>query len=235
MKKWTLITEWFWPNNADRQYELQQTLQDNLSCENIENIHLFVETEEGLPKIKSDKVTLVFRSERPTYNYLVQYAKVRAENEHVVIANNDISFAAFVNFVPQKNTIYACSRHEMINKELVWLDEFHKTPNRHESSQDAWFFIAGTKLRGGRFTMGVPGCDTLINWLFEQSGNRIINIGNKVRLMHRHKIQSRSYSQPMLPTPRLYVNVSGHNNIIFNWKVAFFNPEIPSHKRPLWD
>lgn len=239
MQKWSLITEWYWPSDYQRQRELRRALSENIECDAIEKIVLFKESDEGLDFInKNTKIESITPSSRPTFNQLVSFSAKQLSSRNVVLANGDISFLSFNNFVPEERTVYSCTRHEIIEGAEVWFDDTHPLKNHHERSQDAWFFKSGTKLRGGHFVMGTPGCDSRVNWLFQESGNAVLNIGRQVRLRHYHEDTSRNYSNRMLPTPRLYVNDSGLNSVIFHMKIPFSNNNSLSHqKRKLkdWD
>lgn len=224
---WTLFTEWFWPKNKNRRTEIKATLEQNISSIHIDEIVLFCESTEGLEDVDLTKVRIIENQNRPTYNDLFKIGCREYDGAQVVIANNDISFAQFKNFAPNKQTVYPCSRYEWLNKELVWFDDFHNKSNAHERSQDAWFFIGGLKMQGGFFPMGTPGCDSRLNWLLNESGIELINVGRMVRLIHNHAETSRNYSKPMLPSPRLFCNVSGLNTFSFHWKKRFLDPTVP--------
>ncbi|MDC1486437.1 hypothetical protein N8134_02750 [Flavobacteriales bacterium] len=234
--EWTLFTEWFWPKNKTRRAEIKATLEQNISSIHIDVIVLFCETKEGLEDIALTKVRIIESQNRPTYNDLFKIAARDYSGKQVVIANNDISFAQFNNFVPDQQTVYPCSRYEWLHKELIWFDDFHSRINAHERSQDAWFFIAGLKIHGGFFPMGTPGCDSRLNWLLHESGIELINVGRMVRLIHNHVETNRNYSKPMLPSPRMFCNISGVNTFSFHWKKRFLDPtvswmrNIPIHK-----
>ena len=230
MQKWSLVTEWYWHSDFQRQRELQRALSENIECDAIEKIILFKESDEGLDFIKDKtKIEFIKPRSRPTFNQLVNFSALQLPRRNVVLANNDISFLSFKNFIPEERTVYSCTRHEIVKDAEVWFDNVHPLKNHHERSQDAWFFKSGTKLRGGHFVMGTPGCDTRVNWLFKESGNSVLNIGKRVKLRHYHEETSRNYSNCILPSPRLYVNESGVNRIIFHWKIRFYDNALPVH------
>lgn len=221
-KEWTLISEWFWPKNEIRRAELTRTLSENLDCSQIEEVVLYAETIEGLEKfLGNEKLTIIQSKKRPTYSRLVKEANNRGALRLVVIANNDISFRYFKNFLPQTDTVYCSTRHELVNDEIIWFDDIidHRVPGgKHKShvwSQDAWFFQTPLKLKGGNYVMGTPGCDNKIAWHFFKSGYKVLNNGCDIKLIHHHRKLGRDYNKKKLPSPYLYPSISGSNRIVF--------------------
>lgn len=216
LTKFTLLTEWFWPDESKRQAELMEALQDNIACEELERIILFAETTRGLQNLTNDKVEVICNQKRPTFNSLFRYAYKKDPTRHYVIANNDISFKHFCNFHVEDEVVYPCSRYEINENQLIWIDDFRGQKDFHKRSQDAWFFKGNIIVKGARFHMGQPMCDTRLAWLLHMSGNRLKNIGYKARITHIHRNPNRNYTKDALPTPLMNCSITGENTVSYH-------------------
>ena len=203
---WHLLTEWFKPKSPEREAEFIQCLEENLASPHIQFVHLFCEGSKP-PIGNHTKLIFLELESRPTYADLIQYSNKIGKDEHVVIANNDISFIAFQNFILNPNEVACTTRHDASPNGPIWYRDVHQRDPK--ISQDAWFFSTPLCLKGGDFYMGTQGCDNRIAWLFYESGNRIFNNGRDAIILHRHKDQARNYTLDRLPNPYAHPRENG--------------------------
>ena len=241
LAKWILITEWFWPENENRQKELTRTLFENLESNELEKVVIYAETLEGLDDFLRDEKLEIFASlSRPTYRSLIEDANSYAPNRQIVIANNDISFRYFENFESNKSTVYCSTRYELHGNDLIWFDDIYdhrvkgNKKKNHIWSQDAWFFHTPLDLKGGNYVMGTPACDNKIARHFMMSGYRILNNGRDIKLAHHHEELGRNYNKTKLPSPYLYPAITGKNRIVFFPKHPPYGSKLRFHNWHIW-
>ena len=65
-------------------------LSENINNSHIKKIFLFVEKEEDIPSITSDKIEIIEVENRQVFQDLIDYANEELEGERCIISNSDI-------------------------------------------------------------------------------------------------------------------------------------------------
>lgn len=205
--KTTLITPFYTDKNADRQKELQECLDKNIACPEIDEIVLVIDDN---TKVKRHpKVSIQYVESRPTYKDMFNLANRNNRDGIKIIANTDIYFD-FVNIIKIKSSIeedmcFALSRWD------VGVDNKY-THHASWDSQDVWIFKGWIKDVVSDFFMGKPGCDNRIAYEIMTAGYKVRNPSRSLKTYHLHLSQVHNYertSEHIVPNPYMLVPVTG--------------------------
>lgn len=231
-----LLTGFYLDPDPTRQAEFLECLQRNVRCEQIEQIHLFIEeslTPEALrqlhPMLSNEKICLVPHRRRLTYQALLAYANKRLINRCVIIANADISF---------DNTLAYLNGFNLVGR-LLCLSRWDMQPDgsavffEHPASQDAWIFHSPIRTFACDFPLGVPGCDNRLAWEADNAGLLLSNPSRTVRAQHLHLTQVRRYtpqqrlSGPVLDVPTEHLTIRNERNQM-NQEIIYALTSLPT-------
>jgi len=211
------ISSFYIPNHEERKKELQETLYKNLTCYNFKQIHLFVDSFEGLEFInynypeylKNEKIKIIAVGKQPTYSNLFEYAN-KLEGELCMIMNSDIwlhSISDMRLLDNLENTVYGITRHESsMVPEMI--ERFHKQPD-FIGSQDAFIFKSPVKpelIKKTKFPQNVWGSDNVLLREFSDLGYTLLNPASQIIIVHEHKSEFREDNRERLPPPWIRLN-----------------------------
>lgn len=205
--KTTLITPFYTDKNIERQKELQECLDKNIACPEIDEIVLIIDDS---TKVKRhDKLTIQYVESRPTYRDMFNIANRNNRDGIKIIANTDIYFD-FVNIIKIKSAIeedmcFALSRWD------VGLDG-KSTHHASWDSQDVWIFKGWIKDIIGDFYMGKPGCDNRIAYEIMTAGYKVRNPSRSIKTHHLHLTQVHNYNrtpEDTVKNPYMLLPVTG--------------------------
>ena len=216
-----LLTEWFSIPDLEeckkkgigsctsKKHELNACLINNVTNPYIKKIYLFiVETDHNAYTFNFDKVNLVLVKERPTYETFINFCNTNLMGDLCCIANTDISFDSSIKIaidfynndsdnLNSVNTCLALGRHELSGK-------LHNVP----FAQDAWIFKSPIDVcKEMNFTLGKPGCDNKIAYLFYKLGYVVKNPCKQIKILHNHSDPSRNNVET-IPGPYYFVKTS---------------------------
>jgi hypothetical protein len=172
-----LFTSWYREPREARRAEYLACLQANLDCNEIDAIHVLIESgDDSLPEVKKIKRRSNFG--RPHYADFTRWIdEVAAPGDISIIANSDIEFdgsIAFARFALRPDECYALAR---------W--EGDKLFDRNDS-QDCWIFRGKIRKMHNDFSVGVPRCDNRLLHELRAAGYRVRNPAFAIRTTHIH-------------------------------------------------
>jgi hypothetical protein len=191
-----LFTPYFKAGTAERQQELDECLQRNAACEDIDRIVLLVD-DGHVPPVASDKIHIVACAARPTYRQWLELTAPLPADALSILANTDIHFddtlGRLQHAFREPETFMALSRYDRIDGQLVP----HEAPHW---SQDTWAVRAGSPILPSLMRLldvplGVPRCDNKVAYLFAIHGWKLVNPIRFVHSVHLHQTQQRNYDK----------------------------------------
>jgi hypothetical protein len=194
-----LIQQYYKPKETVRAKELYKCLKNNLECQYIDKIILYLESKDvDLPPDPHRKLITLPLKSRITFADCIQTIQKRIEPGHLVVfANSDIylesSWRALWS-VDIHNTFLALLRWE---EGLDGLNHIMYGPRA--DSQDTWVIHSDSVLerqwdiKALNIPFGQAGCDNSICVEFLRNKFKIINPASSLKTIHVHKSEIRSY------------------------------------------
>ena len=193
-----LITSFFNKNiesYKERNEEYNNTLINNLKCDYIEKIHLFLEdaySEEILDNLINqenikNKIIKIYYNKQPTYSDFFQYANNNLNNKIIMVSNSDIYLNNYDDelikyYIENKNNIFCLTRFENeIDKPLI---------DHYQGSHDSFIFkspINKNIIDNSNFKQNIWGSENIIIWLFYKNNYKLFNPCNQIKIIHLHK------------------------------------------------
>ena len=176
-----ILAEYFDFEHHKRKLEVIESIKENSSLEQIEQILLFSEkiSEEDIKLLeKIPKVKIVEMSHRCRFSDLFSYANNHLSGKKCIVCNNDISFTDSLEHVQEANidNMFLClTRWDLLEDGSI---EFKQPKQSRKHSQDSWIFKAPLPqqmIDDGRIFFGRPGCDNMIAYLAVVSGMLVLN------------------------------------------------------------
>ncbi len=186
MKKIRLLVNLYPIEPGKRLDELVLCLQKNSSNPLISEI---VVLDEGFPKqelLQGDKMIVRPISNRPNFSDFYDHLDPNGLN---LISNNDIWFDESLKKI----------RSLALNPyDLICLTRREPDGALYKSekgdAQDSWLFLGKPEpLKNCDFSMGIPGCENRLSFLFFMKRYRALNPSKVIRVWHEHRSGSRSY------------------------------------------
>lgn len=183
----------------ERSKELEESLINNLKSDNVEKIHLFVDDNDALYRLKlitnnSDKIVVIGIGQKPTYSHFFQYILNHLKDKICMITNSDIYLYQCENRLIEnlKNykVCYALTRYEY--------DFTHPLIDDYAGSHDCYIFNSSfidEKIINNHtnFFQNFPGIETHIIKNFCDNGFKVINPCKQIKIVHLHKTQLRNH------------------------------------------
>jgi hypothetical protein len=175
LKSINLFVQVYKSDNEARQKELDECLRINKSL-NIKGMPYF-----NVIEIK----------ERLTFSEMFDLTKSYKDNINI-ISNSDIFFdeTVLLSRFMGENDCYALSRWDYLP------NKFCNLFNRKDS-QDVWIFNGAVNCNGGKYNLGIPGCDNKVAFELNQSGYNVLNPSKSIHAIHFHNTQHRTYTPAM--------------------------------------
>lgn len=199
-----LFQQFYINNIYERQNEIRKTLLYNCNNNSINNIYLLNEriyNDEELG-VKSDKIKQIVINKRMTYQDVFTFVNNNNIDGYIIISNSDIFFDKTINNIQKCEVIkdkkvYCLNRFNFNSNHLSGLDlDLSGRPD----CQDVWIYHS--KFNNILFnkdifdiTLGIPGCDNKIIYLFKLLGFNCYNEPEIIKSYHFHKIITRNYDE----------------------------------------
>ena len=187
-----LLLEYFNATCRDRGAELLWCLHENLNCNQIDKVHVFMNPSTSF-SFDSPKLEIVNSESRVTYQKLFDYCNKQLKGKVCIIANGDIIFNESldqIRMIDLDSSFVALSRWE-INLENG-IETYSLFDNPH--SQDCWIFKSPVvPSESMDFHLGIPGCDNRIARIMHNHGLEVINPSQTIQTIHFHSSKIRNY------------------------------------------
>lgn len=193
-----LIQQYYKPSDLKREKELKKCLIQNIECEYIDQIYLFMESNLSLPSDPQGKITQIPLKTRLSYaNCIDLIQRIIGSGKLVVFANADIyldkSWKSIWS-VNLKDVFVALLRWEegSVNQEPTLFGP-------RNDSQDSWLIHSDSvldrtwNLSAFNIPFGKSGCDNAILIEFLRNKFKIVNPAMNLRTIHVHKSEFRTY------------------------------------------
>ena len=175
-----------------RSKEILYCLNKLISNKKIDKIYLLCSDNytEWLDKkiVKIDMFNI-----QPTFDDIFNVVNFNTKNDDLNILLNSDCFVDEDNVQlildNIKHRVVYCLSRWNITKLLPFKCEHYDL----DCSQDAWIFLGEIDNLKGDFKMGVPGCDNVIAYEFENSGYQILNPSKDIKIYHYHFSDIRTY------------------------------------------
>lgn len=189
----------YYITDPKRQKELDECLEKNIENKCIDNVYLLIEQH---IEINKPKVKAVLIKSRPTFNVFFELINtLTGPEDHNVIANSDIYVDESVCDATQRlpfSVCWALTRYDVNGDSVKFL-------NRPDS-QDTWLIRGHVNNVKADFTMGTPGCDNSLAYLFSRAGYKVQNPSLSIKTYHVHNSGVRSYDpNRKVPEPYLLI------------------------------
>jgi len=199
-----LITQYYNPQQKERQDEINYCLKRNLNNPAISTIHNLVEKRSKIPKqFRRHKKIIVKEYRRLTYAHCFDYIKNFADQEIVIICNNDIfiddqkanPWLTIKEDFFDKNSspkVLNLSRHEYDANGKIW-----KEGSYSSYSSDTWILqVPILKIPDCNFHIGVLCADWAIAGRLRDAGYHVYNWADKYITYHLDRILDRATRHP---------------------------------------
>ena len=185
------------PNIAERNAELVAALQKNVESPFVDQIHLFVDNEPSMNKLKevfadalvSGKIVIASEGKQPLYADFFQYANDAVKGKICMVTNSDIYIHSceprLLENLRDKPMLYALTRHEYDMSCPLILD--------YHGSHDSFVFQSPLAISvvGLYFPQNVWGSEhKLLTTIYNQN-IQILNPCQQIKIVHLHKSQIR--------------------------------------------
>ena len=191
-----LITSFYLSKNIERQLELDNTLINNINCNYISKIYLFLDNEECsiyLNKLIEDqnKIVIIKIGSQPLYSDLFEYANTLL-NEICMISNSDIWLKAInnedlISKLNNTNTVYSLTRYEHDNT-CPLIDNYM-------GSHDVFMFkspINSNIIKNIQHPQNVWGSENVLLYELTKLNYKIYNPCKSIIIIHEHKSNERN-------------------------------------------
>jgi hypothetical protein len=181
-----------------RSKELEVCLVNNISCPFVDKVHLFVDDNDALIRLKeltndSEKVVVIGIGKKPKYNDFFNYIINSLNDKICMITNSDIYlFECDLNLIERlknEKLCYTLSRYEY--------DMSHPQIDNYGGSHDCYIFnskFIDNKIINGHtnFYQNFPGIETHTIKNFCDQGFNMYNPCKQIKIVHLHKTQLRN-------------------------------------------
>jgi hypothetical protein len=214
-KKINVFTCYYKARSAQRQKELDTCIEKNLILAD----HVYLISECEVP-FESNKLTVI-RSNRPTFQDIVNVVNQYNGNDIAFMCNSDIHLTESTSMVKDlnlDNTALCLSRWEFQSNGTI-----HHYG--YEYSQDSWIWEGKNKVTGADYHFGLLGCDNKFAQDLFNAGYKLSNPSRHLKTIHVHGSNERSYSEKTrLPRPYKNVPVNGISELIQKPKLLLNQP-----------
>ena len=193
----------------ERTNELCNALLNNINSPYIEKIHLFLDDEEALEKLRSitnsNKIEIISVGKKPKYKDIFEYIIYNVQNKICMITNADIYLAEcdqeLIQRLHNTKTGYAITRHE-------W-DMSHHLIDNYGGSHDCYIFHSNFITKNivdsphTIYDQNIPGIETHIISSLLDEGLTMYNPCHQIKIVHLHRCGLRQYASNWIALHRL--------------------------------
>jgi len=208
-----LIQQLYKPADKTREKELKKCLEMNLKCDFIDQIILFVESENlAIPADPQKKIKQIPLKSRLTYAHCIDTIQnVVGANSLVAFANADIYLNA------TWRSIWSVDLADTFVALLRWEESDGSKPPElfgpRNDSQDTWLIHSNSvlartwNLSAFNIPFGKAGCDNAILVEFLRNKFKIVNPAMNIQTIHVHKSEFRTYEKTDIVDRPVYMFV----------------------------
>jgi hypothetical protein len=222
-----LIQQYYKPSDLKREKELRKCLIQNIECEYIDQIYLFMESNLSLPSDPQGKITQIPLKTRLSYaNCIDLIQRIIGSGKLVVFANADIYLDK------TWKSVWSVNLKDVFVALLRWEEGVNgQEPTLfgpRNDSQDSWLIHSDCvlnrpwNLSAFNIPFGKSGCDNAILIEFLRNKFKIVNPAMSLRTIHVHKSEFRTYvKSDIVDRPTyMFVDPSGLHelNPITSWE-----------------
>ena len=184
--------------DGERTEEIISALLNNIDCDIVEKIHLFVDDEDALNKLNkiagSDKIKVVGILKRPKYNDFFNYILDNIPDKICMITNSDIYIKEYdrrlLEMLDDNKYLFTLTRHEH-DLSCYWAENYY-------GSHDCYIFNSKFLDKNiinehTDFNQNLPGIENQIISSFCKNGFKAFNPCYQIKIVHLHKSDLRSY------------------------------------------
>jgi hypothetical protein len=193
-----LIQQYYKPSDLKREKELRKCLIQNIECEYIDQIYLFMESNLSLPSDPQGKITQIPLKTRLSYaNCIDLIQRIIGSGKLVVFANADIYLDK------SWKSAWSVNLNDVFVALLRWEEgSVNQEPTLfgpRNDSQDSWLIHSDSvlnrtwNLSAFNIPFGKSGCDNAILIEFLRNKFKIVNPAMNLRTIHVHKSEFRTY------------------------------------------
>jgi hypothetical protein len=184
-----------------RTIELENAFLNNLSCPFIEKIHLFIDDNDSLDRLKvisnnSDKVVVIEMGKQPKYTDFFRYIIDNLKDKICMITNADIYLLeceeTLINRLKEEKEVYALTRYEYdMSSPLI---------DYYCGSHDCYIFNSkfineNIVNSHSEFVQNHEGIESHVIKNFCDLGFAALNPCKQIKIVHLHKTQLRNYGE----------------------------------------
>jgi len=184
-----------------RSKELEACLINNISCPFIEKVHLFVDDDDALNRLKeltadSDKIVVIGVGIKPKYNDFFNYIINNLNDKICMITNSDIFLSQcdinLIERLKNEKLCYALTRYEY--------DMSHPLIDNYCGSHDCYIFNSSFIDKNiinkhTDFYQNLPGIESQIVKNFCDFNFKVFNPCKQIITIHLHKSKLRNHGQ----------------------------------------
>ena len=179
--------------NGERNIELQNALNNNLSNPLIDTVHLYVDNNEALEYILSlnnPKIVIISVGSQPLYSDLFNYANKELNDKICMVTNSDIYLhkcdIEILNKLNEPNVVFAMTRYE---HDLSCLQIY-----RFYGSHDSFIFKSPINIDIDciQHNQNVLGSENVVCYELRKNNNILFNPCYQIRIVHLHLSQVRN-------------------------------------------
>lgn len=193
-----LIQQYYKPTDLKREKELKKCLIQNIECEYIDQIYLFMESNLSLPSDPQGKITQIPLKTRLSYaNCIDLIQRIIGSGKLVVFANADIYLDK------TWKSVWSINLKDVFIALLRWEEGSNQQEptlfGPRNDSQDSWLIHSDSvldrswNLSAFNIPFGKSGCDNAILIEFLRNKFKIVNPAMNLRTIHVHKSEFRTY------------------------------------------
>lgn len=201
-----LLTSFYFYQNNERNIEIKNTFESNLSKDFIKKLNIFISQEDFLKfneifknNLYFNKVNSIIFNRQPTYKDLFLYS-INIKNKIICICNSDIEFKIneedlyLLDKLKNKKNIFFITRHENENnKPLI---------DNYIGSHDAFIFHSDTLKKNSDnfdnidYKQNTLGIEAILILFFKENLNyELFNPCYQIKLIHNHLSKYRTYNK----------------------------------------
>lgn len=184
-----------------RSKELEACLINNVSCPFIEKVHLFVDDNDALIRLKelsnnSEKIVVIGVGNKPKYNDFFNYIINNLNDKICMITNSDIFLShcdvKLIERLKNEKFCYALTRYEH--------DMSHPLIDNYYGSHDCYIFNSSFIDKNiinkhTDFYQNLPGIESQIVKNFCDFNFKVFNPCKQIITVHLHKTQLRNHGE----------------------------------------
>jgi hypothetical protein len=195
-----VIVQYYNDPNPERQAEIDDCFQRNLSCPWVEEIHNLVEPDTVMPEwlVEHPKYVEKRVTKRLSYAQAIDYGNQKLIGKRICLMNADTFVDAESPWFEVKKVdpkvILCQTRHELSSSGDLVMDPIY-FESWGRNTQDAWIWQSPITVPNSDFELGRLGCDNAIAHRFKSAGYLVVNRGSVLKIGHIDRCRGKTAAQ----------------------------------------